>query len=235
MNRKYDLDYLQWLQKNARTYIIGLSILTFFVVVSICMYFEPWQPQSSVTFWNTTDSDQAVAEQQIPKDNRTEMQQQDNTAIKNETDITRQNMSEADTARVDESAAQQPADSTGDTAIEPQTVDLLTLQNTLPGFTVPCSGKLVYRYGPGYDAIYDDYRFHDALCYQADGAEALAAADGVVQSIDINSEWQVTLRCGAYQLCYKGLQTCVVHEGDTIIGGQTIGTAGERLYVKVIQ
>lgn len=234
MNRKYDLDYLQWMQKNARTYMVGLSVLTFFVVVSICMYFEPWQPQSSVAFWNQNDSDQAVAEQQIPEDGAAKVQQQADASIKEETGTAQQRPDESAVKPADKPAVKQE-NTAENTAAQLQSVDLLQLKNTLPGFTVPCGGNLAYSYGLGYDPIHDDYRFHDALCYQADGAEILAAADGVVQNIDFSSEWQLTLHCGPYQIRYKGLQTCTVGEGDAVIGGQPIGIAGEWLYVKVMQ
>ena len=71
MNRKYDLDYLTWLQKYSHLYMAGLAILTLFIVASWCLYFEPWQPQGQAAFWNS-DSDQTAAEQQIPPPGETE-------------------------------------------------------------------------------------------------------------------------------------------------------------------
>ena len=37
MNRKYDLNYLEWLQKNSRLYMMALTALTLFIVISWCL------------------------------------------------------------------------------------------------------------------------------------------------------------------------------------------------------
>ena len=37
MNRKYNLDYLLHLQKNARLYMVGLSLMAFFMAMSLCL------------------------------------------------------------------------------------------------------------------------------------------------------------------------------------------------------
>ncbi len=241
--RVYNLDQLQWLQKNARMYMVGLTIITLFLVAAFWMYMEPWQPQASLSFWEP-DSDQAVAEQQIPAEpdngEQEPMAQSDkqnnsrNHAAATETEkpaIEKPTIIEENDADV-----QQESNIIADKAeTNPQTVDLFALQNQLSGFTAPCSGKMLYGYGVGYDTIYDDYRFHDAVCYKADGAEVLAAADGVVYNVDLNSQWQLTLQCGAYQIRYQGLQSCTVTTGEAVIGGQTLGTAGEYLMVQAVR
>ena len=118
---------------------------------------------------------------------------------------------------------------------EAQTVDLLQLQAVFADFTAPCSGAMRYGYGVGYDPICADYRFHDAVCYQAHGSDALAVTAGVVQQADMQGDWQMVLRCGDHQLRYRGLQSCAVAAGDAVTAGQIVGTAGEALYVQVVK
>ena len=104
----------------------------------------------------------------------------------------------------------------------------------MEGFVLPCNGTLLYGYGVGYDTIHDDYRFHDDICYQAAGAQAVACAPGTVQQMDLTAEWQLILHCGPYQLRYKGLQECTVAVGDSVAAGEPLGTAGELLYVQAV-
>lgn len=237
------LDQLQWLQNNARVYMMGLMILTVIFAAAFWFSTEPWQPQTSLSFWDN-DSDQAVAEQQIPakitSDEEDEpikqiQQQSDLHADTDETITGSKEETNQENQTIiyenDENIQQQVITNEPKT----QTVDLLALQEQLSGFTVPCSGELVYGYGVGYDPIYDDYRFHDALCYQAEKAEALAAADGIVQFVDLDEPWQVTLQCGNYQIYYGGLQSCSITAGDSVIGGQSIGIGGKYLMVKAEQ
>ena len=83
IDRQHDLDYLQWLQQNAHVYLTGITILTFFIALTFCVcFFQPWQPQQNIAFWNKDDSNQAVAEQQVPEKNEAgqqETEQQTNT------------------------------------------------------------------------------------------------------------------------------------------------------------
>ena len=82
---------------------------------------------------------------------------------------------------------------------------------------------------------YDDYRFHDAICYQADGADIFAVADGVVKQADAGASWQIILQCGQYQVAYQGVQNCTVTSGEKVTAGQIIGTAGTTLCVKAVK
>ena len=133
-----------------------------------------------------------------------------------------------------ELSATEPDRSTQQTP-QVQTVDLLQLQAVFADFTAPCSGAMLYGYGVGYDPICADYRFHDAVCYQADGSDVLAVTAGVVQQTDMQGDWQMMLRCGDYQLRYRGLQSCTVAAGDMVTAGQIVGTAGEALYVQAVK
>lgn len=238
MNRKYDLDYLQWLQKNARLYMAGLAALTLFIVVSWCLYFEPWQPGKNLAFWEN-ESDQAVAEQQVPEDvknseepeqieepperSSAELQKQPETILPEEQNIREPDYKEAEPENLPEPA------------LAGQILDAAELEKQLPVVTRPCDGEEVYRYGIGYDPIHDDYRFHDAACYQAKGCEVYAMADGIVQSADLNSQWQIVLQCGNYQIRYQGMHTLEIPPGTAVTGGQKLGTAGEYLTVQTMK
>lgn len=258
MDRKHDLDYLQWLQQNARVYLTAMTILTFFVVFTFCVcFYQPWQPQQSVAFWRQDDSDQAVAEQQVPEQSAAKQQQTDGqqAAPQNRDAQAELQTAQAVEAQQPKPAAQsnqpkaeaesrpeqtqqdrqQTAESTAEQTARPQHVDPLSLESKLAAFAAPCSGTLLYNYGVGYDARYGDYRFHDAVCYQADGDAVLAMSDGVVQQLDMNQLWQLTVQCGSYTLRYQGLQNCTVAVGDAVTAGQAIGTAGDLLYVQALE
>lgn len=264
MHWKYDLDYLQWLQKNARLYLTGLFVLTCMITFTICLYLDSWQPQNSMAFLEKSESDQAVAEQQIPA-NQTEsnadvfqptIKQGQHvepqigaankpTASSLQTELapgsqpqgtsTATPTAEAKVQLEAEEQAEEKTEEKTDSKAEPKTVDVLQLHNRLSGFTLPCSANLVYGYGIGYDPNYEDYRFHNAVCYQANGATIFAVSDGVVQHAEKNSDWQLILRCDGYQICYQGLQTCTVSTGQQITGGQPVGKAGDTLLVKAVQ
>lgn len=243
MNRKYDLDYLTWLQKNSRLYMAGLALLTLFIVVSWCLYFEPWQPQGQVAFWNS-DSDQAVAEQQLtaPDEAGKEIvKMNNNTALqvrKDDESLT-QPLEAAEQAETVNSESQHVKSDKNKKetaeAVKDETVDLLTVQNQLAGFAIPCDGEIAYAYGFGYNPVYKDYRFHDHLCYQAGGSNVKAAADGIVQRVDFESDWQLVLDCGIYQIRYQGLTACTLLEGECVGGGEIIGTAEEYLKVQTVE
>lgn len=254
VDRKHDLDYLQWLQQNARVYLTGITILTFFIAFTFCVCFlPPWQPQQSIAFWNKDDSNQAVAEQQAPEKktegsqqeaeqqinavqptvNQQEQQPEEPVQTNLPTDLPTE---PAETPTVQENAMQNGEKSTElNEQAQTQTVDPLTLEAKFAAFTEPCQGTLRYGYGVGYDSRYGDYRFHDALCYQADGGAVLSVANGTVQQLQMDGQWQLVLLCGAYELRYRGLQACHVAVGDTVTAGQAIGTAGELLYVQAVE
>ena len=251
IDRQHDLDYLQWLQQNAHVYLTGITILTFFIALtfSVC-FFQPWQPQQNIAFWNKDDSNQAVAEQQVPEKNEAgqqETEQQTNT-IQPTVNQPEQQLEEPaqidlQTVKTGESIVMENAAQSLDKAAEAeeqsvqqnQIIDLLTLEAKVAAFTEPCQGTMLYGYGVGYDSRYGDYRFHDVLCYQSNGGAVLAAVNGVVQQLQMDGTWQLVLQCGAYELRYQGLQTCNVAAGDTVASGQTVGTAGELLYVQAVE
>lgn len=244
MERK-DLDYLQWLQQNARVYLTGMAILTFLIALSFCLFFSnPWQPQKdSISFLAMKDSDEAVAEQKIPDDKKKQAEdtsqteepakaqnseQQDqklqNVLLPNV--VNPAQMVEQNTKNADETTKEPTPEVPKSFAVDVSEIE---------GFSAPVSNPLVYGYGTGYDPIYEDYRFHDHICYQTNGAQVLAATDGIVQQMALEQEEQLTIQYGSCIIIYSGLQSCDVAAGDAINKGQVLGTANEYLYVKATQ
>ena len=147
MNRKYDLDYLQWLQKNARLYMAGLAVLTLLIVASWCLYMEPWQPQGQAAFWHS-ESDQTAAEQNTIADARPAAEpavqnhasspvpqpmnktEQTDTAGSEQPDTVLKEETQKEEAQ--EELQKEPQKDTGEI-----TVDLLSVQNQLAGFSAP--------------------------------------------------------------------------------------------------
>lgn len=259
MGRK-DLDYLQWLQQNSRIHLIGMTILTFLVVLSICLFYtNPWQPQQdSISFFAEHDSDETAAEQDASEDQQAEAEPQDDTALSdseqkqqaaaplpakdttaNVDDTSKDAIANQQTEQEDAALKSQheqemqQVPATEQSAAE-QTEQAPTVQNPMQvnGFTAPCRGTLLYSYGVGYDPVYEDYRFHDSLCYQADGETVVAATAGTVQTVALEQQAQLIVQCGNNSICYNGLQSYDVQVGDTLTAGQPIGTAGMYLYVK---
>ena len=102
MGRKdLDLDYLQWLQRNAHVYLTGLAILSFLIALSFWMFSSnPWQPQNEngIAFLADRETNEAVAEQDVPEQNK-EIEQSN---VKNEsqklTTVQEESVTEKDAA-----------------------------------------------------------------------------------------------------------------------------------------
>lgn len=259
MGRK-DLDYLQWLQQKNRAYLTVLAVLTFLVSLSFCLFASnPWQPQKeSISFLAGHDSNETIAEQQTAEEQSAEAKDDDSSSEAEQKQQAAAPLPIKDTVvKADDApavgAAEQP-EQQEDAASElleeqetqqeqapnqnfseqaEQSLQFVSLDPTqINGFAAPYSGTLLYAYGVGYDPIYEDYRFHDGLCYQADGESVTAATAGTVQTVALEQQEQLIVQYGDYTIHYSGLQTCDVQVGDTITAGQPIGTAGKYLYVK---
>lgn len=246
MDRKHDLNYLQWLQQNAQFYLTGMTILTFFIVLTFCVcFFQPWQPEKSIALWHEDDSDQAVAEQQKPErqtdidaqqTEQRQVQQPAAVAQPTQQEQTQQPNQAKDTPAPEQAPTAQTAEpEESEKLIQADTVDPLILETQFAAFAEPCQGELLYGYGVGYDSLYDDYRFHDMLCYQADQGVVLAAVGGIVQRVQLEEPWQLLIQCGDYELRYRGLTSCDAAVGDTVTAGQAVGTAGALLYVQAVK
>lgn len=242
MERK-DLDYLQWLQQNARVYLTGMAILTFLIALSFCLFFSnPWQPQKDgIGLFALKDSDEAVADQQIPDDKKKQTEENKQTDTAAEVPESGQIANQENMVLPNTIGVTQPVEQNVVNMVE-TTENITQEQKTfavdireLEGFCTPNSGSLLYGYGTGYDPIYEDYRFHDHLCYQANGGQVTAATDGIVQQVALEQAEQLTVQYGSCMIIYSGLQSCSVTAGETILAGQILGTAEEYVYVKAIQ
>lgn len=216
MNQKYNLNYFIQLQKNARLYMIGLSIVAFFMAVSLCLQIEYWKPKNDVTFLEQNKSNQVIAETQNKSESASEFQPVQQAA--KDEKKTEEMVSKIETVNLATSEKQ----------------DTVNLQQ-ISDFVSPCSEEPIQEYGLGYNLVYDDYRFCDETGYHADHTEFFSVAEGFVKQIDWEADWPLILQCGEYQVLYRGMQTCNVNIGESVTAGQIIGISGEYLYVKVIQ
>ena len=92
---------------------------------------------------------------------------------------------------------------------------------------------LVYNYGLGYDPVYEDYRFHDAICYDSGNGPAFACVDGIVAQVQMEQHWQIAIQTQRGILKYSGLDACTATVGSAVAAGEQIGTAKEKLYIQV--
>lgn len=106
---------------------------------------------------------------------------------------------------------------------------------TLAGYCPPTHGALRYGYGFGYDFLREDYRFHDALCYDAKEGAVFACLDGVVISVQMDAPWQIAIQTGGTRLWYAGLASCACTQGDRVFAGQVIGTAEQFVQIRAEQ
>ena len=234
MGRKdLDLDYLQWLQRNAHVYLTGLAILSFLIALSFWMFSSnPWQPknENGIAFLADRETNEAVAEQDVPEQNK-EIEQSN---VKNEsqklTAVQEESVTEKDAAA--DTAAQ-----TDETKpVEKNEATVITVDPTQwEGFAAPCNGQLLYGYGFGYDPIHEDYRFHDRLCYSSDDGLALSAQSGIVQKVALEQQNQLEIQCDGYTLIYSGLQSCDISVGQSVVSGQLLGTVEKYLYIQAIK
>ena len=99
----------------------------------------------------------------------------------------------------------------------------------------PADGTLQYEYGLGYDAVYEDYRFHHEICYGAGDGDVYACVDGTITAVQMDQQWQISIQCEDGMVRYAGMDTCMVHPGDSVIAGQTIGTANTCVSIQALE
>ena len=234
MGRKdFDLDYLQRLQRNARVYLTGLAILSFLIALSFWMFSSnPWQPQkeNGIAFLADRETDEAVAEQDVPEQNKETKQSNVKNQSQKLTAVQEEMVTEKDTATdtVTQTEGIEPIEK-----IEPTVITVDPTQ--WAGFTAPCNGQLLYGYGFGYDAVHEDYRFHDRLCYSSDDGLAIAAQSGIVQKVALEQQNQLEIRYDGYTLIYSGFQSCDISAGQSVVSGQPLGTVEKYLYIQAIK
>lgn len=94
----------------------------------------------------------------------------------------------------------------------------------------PVAGKVLMDYSMDatvYFATLDQYKYNPALIFGAEeGAQVVASAKGIVDSITTNEETGTTIRMNLgdnYTLIYGQLKEVAVSEGDVVEAGQLLG------------
>lgn len=133
----------------------------------------------------------------------------------------------------------QAASSTGSSVEQKDAVDLFFEE----GMEIlwPVEGNVVMNYSDDhliYHTTLDQFRTHDAIAIAAEiGTEVVAAADGVVASIEDSVQTGVTVTTAIgndYYLVYGQLESSELKVGDSVSRGEVIGTVAEvsRFYSK---
>lgn len=94
----------------------------------------------------------------------------------------------------------------------------------------PVAGKVLMDYSMDatvYFATLDQYKYNPALIFGAEeGAQVVASAKGIIDSITTNEETGTTIRMNLgdnYTLIYGQLKEVAVSEGDVVEAGQLLG------------
>lgn len=133
----------------------------------------------------------------------------------------------------------QAASSTGSSVEQKDAVDLFFEEGM--GIQWPVEGNVVMNYSDDhliYHATLDQFRTHDAIAIAAEaGTEVVAAADGVVVSVEESAQTGVTVTTAIgndYFLVYGQLEGSDIKVGDSVSRGEAIGTVAEvsRFYSK---
>ena len=133
----------------------------------------------------------------------------------------------------------QAASSTGSSVEQKDAVDLFFEEGM--GILWPVDGNVVLNYSADhliYHPTLDQFRTHDAIAISATaGTEVVAAADGVVASIEESVQTGVTVTTAIgndYYLVYGQLEDSKLKVGDSVSQGEVIGTIAKvsRFYSK---
>lgn len=109
------------------------------------------------------------------------------------------------------------------------------------GILWPVEGDVVMNYSTDhliYHATLDQFRTHDAIAIAAaEGTEVVAAADGVVVSVENNVQTGITVTTeigNDYYLVYGQLADSELNVGDSVVQGERIGAVAKasRFYSK---
>ena len=133
----------------------------------------------------------------------------------------------------------QAASSAGSSIEKKDAVDLFFEEGM--GIQWPVEGNVVMNYSADhliYHATLDQFRTHDAIAIAAEaGTEVVAAADGVVASIEESVQTGVTITTAIgndYYLVYGQLESSELKVGDSVSQGEVIGKIAKasRFYSK---
>ena len=59
--------------------------------------------------------------------------------------------------------------------------------------------------------------------------------DGLVQTVQLDQQWQVGIQTGEGLIWYSGLQECHRNVGDSVAAGDLIGFTGDKLYIQALR
>lgn len=202
--RMHNLDYLQWMQQNSGRYFAGICILVVLLSATVL-----WQQTPIETYKEIAYS---------PK-------------------MTEKTVSVIDVYDMNVDAQQEQQLKDAEQTVLPNNDNHQNKPSYfnplhLSGYQAPTSGMLQYNYGLGYDTIYDDYRFHNEICYATGDGTVFACMSGVIVEAKMDQHWQLAVQTKQGTIWYAGLQTCTVSENDNVIAGQIIGTTDGLLYIQ---
>lgn len=228
--RLYDLDYLQWMQRNVKNYTVGIGVLTLLLSVSILTM----QRQQEIPFYSTVANQPALQEttqenKEIQK-NATVEQHSVSKEVKRD-----RNLVETNTAEQSQSIAEPEQEvqqegtvlSEESLTVEKEKEKSVTYQNPtqFSDYVPPTNGQLEQDYGLHYSTIYDDYRFCTMLRYHCGDGCVVSCRPGTVTQIQLADTWQLALQTQDGMIWYQGLDTCTVSSGTQVTAGTPIGTA----------
>ena len=218
--RMHDLDYLQWMQRNGVRYVGAICL--FAALFSVSVYMLQTESNQPVIVSNAGVRD---GDAKNPDFQHKTAKPEEQHAVSDVEQIVPPAIVADDLQNVSK------PDMLLESKSEEKTVYLNPLH--LSGYQAPCGGMLVYNYGLGYDPVYEDYRFHDAICYDSGNGPAFACVDGIVAQVQMEQHWQIAIQTQRGILKYSGLDTCTATVGSAVAAGEQIGTAKEKLYIQV--
>ncbi len=221
--RMHNLDYLQWLEQNGMRYTAGICVMALLLSTAVLwknhdeMTEKAIQPASRFTSY-----EEAIGYEEIVESNLISAQQSVDTVteVEGQTDVRKNiepNQTETGKGESHETA--------------------MTFMNPLhlSGYQAPCSGMLLYNYGLGYDAVYEDYRYHRELSYEKGNGTIYACVNGTVSFVDMAQQWQVAIQSAQGTIWYAGLSTCDSSVGTIVKAGTQIGTTNGNVYIRAVR
>lgn len=209
--RMHNLDYLQWMQQNSARYVMGICVLAVLLSATVLWRQAPVEADKDVAYsYNPMEA--TVSTTKEPDIASVEQQSIDwNEAVE---EVLPEKVVEENTIKK-----------------EPTYLNPLHL----PGYQAPSSGMLQYNYGLGYDPVYEDYRFHNEICYAAGDGTVFACVSGAVTAMQMDQHWQLAIETQRGTVWYAGLESCNVAVHESVIAGQTIGSADNRIYIQAVK
>ncbi len=209
--RMHNLDYLQWMQQNSARYMAGICVLAVLLSQMVLWEQKPTETAPDVAYsYSPVEATGSAAEALDFAAAETQPRQLHEA----EKEVLPENIVAEDTAKK-----------------EPVYLNPLHLA----GYQAPSGGMLQYNYGLGYDPVYEDYRFHNDICYAAGDGPVFACVDGVITAVQMDQHWQLAIETQRGTVWYAGLESCNVAVHESVIAGQAIGSADNRLYIQAVK